>query len=49
MRHGHRSLGVLFGGVSCFLQQGNHCVPSSINRVKFGSPLLLRSKSHDFS
>jgi hypothetical protein len=49
MRHGHRSLDVLFGDVSCFLQQSNHGVPSSINRFKFGSPLLLRSKSHDFS
>src|SRR5262249_53552730 len=49
MRHGHRSLDVLFGDVSCFLQQSNHGVPSSINRFKFGSWLLLRSKSHDFS
>src|SRR5215831_13130874 len=49
MRHGHRSLGVLFGDVSCFLQQSNHGVPSLINRLKFGSWPLLRSKPHDFS
>src|SRR5262245_60500941 len=49
MRHGHRSLDVLFGDVSCFFQQTNHSVPSLINRFKFGSWPLLRSKSHDFS
>src|SRR5262249_30328421 len=48
MRHGHRSLDVLFGDVSCFFQQTNHRVPSLINRF-FGSWPLLRSKSHDFS
>src|SRR5262249_31434934 len=49
MRHGHRSLDVLVGDVSRFLQQTNHGVPSLINRFKFGSLLFLRSKSHDFT
>jgi hypothetical protein len=49
MRHSHRSLDVLFRDVSCIFKQANHGVPSLINRLKFGSWLLLQSKSNDFS
>ncbi len=49
MCHCHRSFDVLFRDVSCFFEQTNHGVPSLINRLKFASWPLLRSKSNEFS